>query len=533
MLGGSLNTSLQILAYGAIAVYCFFLPGYAISLTLLPRTLLSWVGQIVMAAALSMSLYAVLVLWAYVFGLERWPVIVWGPGGAGLAVILWRHRHLIRSQPFLRDSRRVDGFNIALLALIIVLLLSRLLPIRGMVAPAWGDSVHHTMIAQLIQDNGGLFRSWAPYAPIETFTYHFGYHAAMAVWATATAQPMPQAVITGSQLLNVLAALALYPLAVRLGGSRMAGFGAVLVAGLLSLQPGMYVNWGRYTQLAAQVILPVWLWTLDVWWSEPKRPRRRMLLVIVLLSTGLALTHYRVAVVALCAAVAWGAWSLWLMRKQWQEWLVRTLFLAGAGVLALGLAVPWILSVRSSRLTYVAGALAQRSTDLPAVRGELDVWRSIDTYYAPLLWAFALISAVVGLWRRRRLVIPMLIWVSLAFVAANPFLVGFPGTGIVTSFLLALGLYIPLSFLVGWLMALVWQELSNGSVRGKAVGKVGYAVLITLFAAYGIRQQATIVDPFYQMVTENDVAALNWIDKNIPAGGRFLANAFPAYSDSL
>jgi hypothetical protein len=258
-----------------------------------------------------------------------------------------------------------------------------------------------------------------------------------------------------------------------------------------------------------------------------------MMAIVVLLATGMALTHYRVAIVGLCAAAAWGLWSLWLLRKQWQEWLVRTIWLAGAGMVTLALVAPWILTVRSSRMSYVAGALAGRSTDLPNVRVELAAWRSINTDYAPWLWASSLIAAVAALWRGRRLVIPLLLWVTLTFLAANPFLIGFAGTGIVTNQLLVLALYIPMSLLVGWLLSVLWQWLGDFRLRGYPAGRAAFVGLVLLATAFGFRRQTTIVDPFYQMVTENDVAALKWIDSNVPDDSHFLANAFPAYNDSL
>ena len=53
--------------------------------------------------------------------------------------------------------------------------------------PLWGDSQQHSTIVQLILDHGGLFDDWAPYADIQSLTYHFGFHAfaASIAWLTA------------------------------------------------------------------------------------------------------------------------------------------------------------------------------------------------------------------------------------------------------------------------------------------------------------------------------------------------------------
>ena len=63
------------------------------------------------------------------------------------------------------------------IGLVIVL---RLYDIRNLSVGMWGDSYQHTMIAQLLVDNQGLFSSWEPYVPLATFTYHFGFHANVA-----------------------------------------------------------------------------------------------------------------------------------------------------------------------------------------------------------------------------------------------------------------------------------------------------------------------------------------------------------------
>ena len=67
----------------------------------------------------------------------------------------------------------------------------------------------------------------------------------------------PQAVLLFGQMVNAATVPVAYLLAQRLTGRAWAGVLAALVTGLVSLMPAYYVNWGRYTQLAGQLILPV------------------------------------------------------------------------------------------------------------------------------------------------------------------------------------------------------------------------------------------------------------------------------------
>src|SRR6185369_3061155 len=160
--------------------------------------------------------------------------------------------------------------------------------------------------------------------------YHFGFHVAAAVWSWTTGAPAPDAVLIVGQLVNAMAVLALYPLAVSLAeGSRLAGAVALLVAGLLSPLPAFYINWGRYTQLAGQALLPAFVFFLDRAWNERDRITPSAVALLSLLLAGLALTHYRVALLAGAAVVAWSGVALWTWRREAREWRSRALRLVG------------------------------------------------------------------------------------------------------------------------------------------------------------------------------------------------------------
>ncbi len=209
----------------------------------------------------------------------------------------------------------------------------------------WGDSYQHTMIAQLLIDNGGLFRTWEPYASLHTFTYHFGFHSAVAVLHWLTGMATPQATLWAGQLLNALAVLALYPLTVRFGGNRWAGMAAVLVAGLLLPMPMFYVNWGRYTQLAGQVVLPA---AVVLSWTVLESPRCDWKLTILswLVTAGLALTHYRVLIFYIVFVLSWTI--LHLRGRSGRQNLARV------GIVGFGAAVlfmPWFLNTFTGKVT--------------------------------------------------------------------------------------------------------------------------------------------------------------------------------------
>jgi hypothetical protein len=180
------------------------------------------------------------------------------------------------------------------------------------------------------------------------------------------------------QILNGLAALALIPFAVRLGKNEWAGIFAVLLAGMLFPMPMFYTNWGRYTQLAGQVILPISIWLI---WSyvlttdkaegngsnpvqdDPSASEShhrlytfltnidwRLFALSVITLSGLALTHYRVLIFAILFFPA--AFFFQLQRKNLKAFVIRTIFLGfAAGLLFL----PWFIHIFKGEILTIVG----------------------------------------------------------------------------------------------------------------------------------------------------------------------------------
>ncbi len=510
--------------------YLFVLPGLGgllLAGAAVPRHWESWLG---LSVAVSVALYPLVLLWGDLLGVRP---LGWMAGllpGLGLLALVWR---LHGARPRLRLPR--PGFDLLFGATLVLVFFVRLLPVRTLPAPFWGDSVQHTYIVQLLVDRRGLFTSWEPYAPMGSFTYHFGFHTAAALWTllTTPGQPAttPRAVLEAGQILNALSVVALVPLAVRLAGrNRWAGLAALLIGGFLSPLPAYYVNWGRYTQMAGQIVLPGLLWAFDVWWTERERPGPGFLVLMGILAAGLGLTHYRVATVAAVAGLAWALWGLWSHRRRPREWAVRLGLLAATGGIA-GLAIaPWIFRVRTGRLMTVATAIAAyRGERYAAFLAEMGVWRRLDLHYPIWLWRGGILAGLLALRWRRALAIPWLLFGPLIFLATNPFLFGLPGSGWITNFLLVIALYIPLSLFGGWLLGALWRGLTVRRPWGSFLVVATWLPLL----AVGARTQLTVVDPFFQMVTWSDVAAFRWIRAEIPEESRFLVNGFLAYNDSV
>ncbi|MGQ9846764.1 MAG: hypothetical protein ACUVQP_04585 [Bacteroidales bacterium] len=240
------------------AIYLYALPGYAILRLLIKE---KWEGKwqlkLSISLATGLSLYPILLLLEEQLGVRIGALNAYIPGALSSLYFFveWRKSGKEINLVFIK---RLSLLTTASLWVLFSVIFTRFWAIRALSLPMWGDSVHHALISQLIVENGGLFNSWQPYAEMESLTYHFGFHANVAVISWLMGLLSPQATLVAGQLMNIFAVIVLFPLAWKISRNReIGGVAAWLVAGLLSFMPMFYVNWGRYTQLTGQVLLPV------------------------------------------------------------------------------------------------------------------------------------------------------------------------------------------------------------------------------------------------------------------------------------
>ncbi len=480
-----------------------------------------------LAAGLSLALYPLLLLWTDLGGLHLGPLYAWGPVVLGLAALAWRYRRWRPRQGWaaLQAWVRSDALwpDLALVVILALVFGVRLLVVRTLDAPMWGDSYQHTMIAQLLVDNGGLFHSWAPYAELRTFTYHFGFHSAIAVLHWLTGMDVVRVVIWGGQILNGLAVLALYPLVIWTGGNRWAGVVAVVVAGLLLPMPMYYVNWGRYTQLAGQVILPAAVVLSGAFLGAGRRSWALAGAAWVAVG-GLALTHYRVLIFYVIFVAAW--LILNLRKSGWRRPVARVV---GVGSGSAVLFLPWFLQTTAGQIIRnFARQLSTAPEKVSAFTRQYNAIGDITAYMPPVMWLAFLLATGIVLWRRRRGGLLVSLWWFLLFVATNPEWLSLPGTGAISNFALSIGVYIPAGLLIGHALG----ELARWSEERRWV--IPLAAVVCAVAAMGVpARMRDLWVAQHALVTRPDLRAMAWIRENTPGDARFLINSFFAYGGSV
>lgn len=507
----------------------YLLPGGALVVWLLRDG--DWIERTITALCTSVAVY-VLLVYATLTGLRlnRGAVVgLLAASALAIAVRVWLDWRQGRLRiPTLRGAwRAIRAYpSPAVLAFVSLLVVGvRVWVTRDMLVPRWADSVQHTVMVQLMLDHGGLFESWEPYAPYTTLTMHFGFHANAAAFHWLSGLGAIPSVIWVGQMLNALAALALYPLGKRVGG-RWAGILAVLVSGLLTTTPMVYANWGRYPQLAGLVLLPIGGWLL--WRAlDADRLSPRLLALIALCGAGQALAYYRVPYYfAAFAAALVVVQCVGDRRLGWAHCARQVGRVALVAVATVALLIPWGLHISESRLADAVVAAAEHTGAVEAARTELKQWAELGNQVPLPLLVLAGFAVVWAAARRRPAPLVIGLWATGLFVLNVARWAGLPGTQHLTAFAATISVYVPASIVVAWLgvesARLVCPRLPQ---MGRAVA-VSLIALVALLGAYrSIRLDA----PRRDLVTQSDLEAMAWIRENAPSDARFLVNGFMIY----
>ncbi len=536
------TVALQAISFGALTL----LPGLALMRLLWPAGTQEdgsrdSIERSAIALALGLALPPLLLLMCRLLGLT------WTRTASYIYVLA---AGIIWASGLRRASFSRPRWSTALLLLMLsTALFARMYTVRDLPTGLFGDSYHHTMVTQLLVDNGGLFSSWAPYAPMTTFTYHYGFHANAAFYHWFTGVPVLQAVVHAGQLLNASAMLAAYALLSRLARSgsnapsAVLGLLAAAFTGFVNPHPAFFVNWGRYTQLAGQVMLPglllCWVQLIDNATSNNTRSERdrwRTVLLCGLSTAGMMLTHY---IVTLFAALMVGVYVLVAVLKNgmWRP-AGRTIALCvAAALIALILAGPWLQNTLTGNLTrntnsFVSGSAgAARIASYSALRPIVP-----DYLNRGVLW-LAVAGLGVAIARRAWRVAMLAMWSGLLLLSITPGTLGLPGSGVIDTLTGYIALYVTVTPLAAYGAASIGEWLLTHlkpRQRNDALLPLSATVACVTLAVWGAGWQRSIVNTAaYQLVAPADMRAMEWIRATTPAEARFLVNAFPAYDGTL
>jgi len=459
----------------------------------------TWWG---VALALGLAVWPLLWYWLTLVGV-RWRgwslaatlIIGW------LAVIaLW-----LRRRP--RPGLKIAPAHLLLLVLLLLAFAVRLLAVRDLLFPAWVDSTRHALITRIMVDEGQIVRDYRPFLPVDRFPYHFGFHTLSAGLLLLGATTLPNLLLILGQLLNALVPLTVYAAAWLVTRRRVAALISAFLVALPFFFPAYYVSWGRLTQLAGVLLLPILL--ALTWLVAAARSPRPPWWLVALLAAGLALIHVRVFLIYLpFAAIAW------LVAGRGRG----TRALAAATVLALLLAGPRLWELLPAG-TGAFGGADTTYNDFPfgyvtvGWEREFLVAAGIALLIAvrPALRArpWALFALALAGWSGSLLL--------LLYYSPNIWLINLNSVYIVFFLPLALILGVVAAVLEAW-----WRRLG---IRG-ALAYAFTGALFALLLLHGVRQQIDILNPATRLARPADLPAISWVDQNLPPDALIAVNSW-------
>ena len=356
-----------------------------------------------------------------------------------------------------------------------------------------------------------------------TFTYHFGFHAFAAALVTLTGLSPVLITAALAQLLTAGAALSVAFFTEAATGSKPAAAVSAVVGALVILFPAYMFNWGRYTQVSGLMLLPIFLGVIWLWARAGWGKCMGMAGTVGLLAAGMALTHYRVTLMAVSALATLLSVEYLTRREFWDDWRAIAPRIVGRLMAALAVAAvlvaPWAWHLLSaSGRGYPIELAPQGATFFSFDR----LGPSVTGYATnPVVLGLAALAVVWGVIRRDRLVLGLAAWSGLMWVLSGPRFAG----AFMDTISVLISLYFPAAVAIGWLTADVIETLARRTGRAQAVRWAGWAAVAAL-GVWGGTHVATILEPAAAYVWPDDPPAMAWIRENTPPDSLFMVNTF-------
>lgn len=505
---------MNLLAAALVGPIMLFFPGFAF-LSLTRRWVqLPLLERVMCALTISLALIPLCFYALSTFGLRSnpWLALAFILACIGISLYhLWRGRKELREM--LSPASRLTF--ILILILLFGTLFARLWTVRGLEYPLWTDAYHHTLITQIIVDTGKIPTSYEPYARLQQFTYHFGFHAMAAWFHWLTGITVPTSVLLFGQVVNWASVPAAYLLAWCLFGNRRAGAVAALIVGCLSHMPALYVNWSRYTQLAGQSLLPASILLTKSALDQKEKVVPN--LIAGAIAAGLFLVHMRIFLFYLLFVGIYLLCSIFEARKVPSQ--IRRIILSAVLSCTTFLAINsfWLVNF----IEGFGGSLAREvfagfQPDQYGSYFDFDFTALIHYGMHPIFLILGLIAIVWGLFRRDRMIGVLALWVSGLFAAANAYRFG--KTPLYSNLIVIIFLYLPISAACGYLFDRLLSMLAIHLPKSLPAAprlKAGILVSFSFLVMTALPFSMDFIERENAFVRAEDLQAMRWIEDNI------------------
>ncbi len=388
-------------------------------------------------------------------------------------------------QPFF--SFKIAPDEIVVLVCFVLVIIERLMLLRGVQTPIWIDGMTHQ---KMINDFGiARFLPW-------DLNYPQGFHAIIDWINLALGNSLPFTTEMTGVLLSVISGLALYELVKKCFHSVWIAASAALLYLLVLPFPTYLLNWSRFPLFLGMVLLTISLSMLI--------ERRKIPWVLpVVVSTGIAVAHY-------------GAFLMWLgmvgililvaldkyRQRKKEMWFYASL-----------LAVPFVFLVYRLVAMILSGELGSVVAQNEAFLKKDDLEFLFQLVIKPggiFLVAASLGGLIVGLVTRRKWVFLALGWIAAEFLlyAAQIWILGVAISNVTNLIILSM---IPLAVISGFFIDWICKDLPAW---------VGIVTLIFISFS-GVFFQMGLLTPKTNLFSTADLAAMDWITANTQPGDVF------------
>jgi len=494
--------------YGMLGSMTLFLAGYWIVRGWALRTKADFTAVLIASITGVLSLWMVSLVWAAVFKLRlnTWNVrLLLGIASlTGLTLFikdgrLWNRRYWLGEDP------------LATLSLWFVIICSvglRLWIGRGLVMLPGCDAYHHTLIAQLFAEQGGIPENYEPYAPLQSFSYHFGFHSIVALVRWVCESELLSTTKVVALVLNGSIAATAGLFTEQIAGHRRTGVVAAALVGLIMVSPFCLLRWSRFTQTTGLFFLPMAL--LALLWQR----REAKLVFPSLLVAAVFLAHIRVALMlGVFAAIAGGIAFLQGRKEHLKQ-------IATVGVIGVIFVSPWALRVLwvqydpyGLRITYpiLAGYNDIRRMEEPVLQF-ITNW--------PILLSILALTVVAIFSNKKVEVLGLVLWcITMAGGALLSSTIGFSLWDLKTTLL---SLAIPFAGLAGLGVQGLKEVLQN---QRWIVIRWLVIVFVLIGAISAVIRFPGLIYTGYVYLRPGDLIVMDWIKNNTPPDALFLVNA--------
>ena len=428
-------------------------------------------------------------------------------------IICWIIFFIISRINFKITKNQIDFFQLGLLVLIIGVIFIILFKLRNIVAGLGSDSYHHTLISQLILNQGRVPNNYNPYAPIVSFSYHFGFHGLSAYLSYISGIPMRLVVPINGIISLGFASISLYFLSLQLFQKKCIALLSGILTICTSIFPNYLINFSRFPQILGLVFCSLLL-GLFIYWQK-NNFSISLIPIVTLITLGQGFIHYRITIMTAIGILLYLIFIYFekkekgtFLKENFYKWFIY-------GLSTLILYLPWVFQVILNQKNGFSGDIGQANEQFYSLNR---LGFEIINYPTniPIL-ASVVLSFIFIIRKKNKNIIWLYCWTLILILFSNQyFLASFMDT-----ISIIFSLYIPLLVISSWTLFEIINLVNTNKFLRK---KLYFIFLIPMIGSIFIIPNH--IHPEFSFVSPEDLVAFEWIKNNTPPESKFAVNTF-------